>query len=163
MRQFYFRHAKPGRRFTRIMLTVLNMAAHSTSCVFRIRRVMVYPATAWLLTLIAGCVNSSTPSDAVDAGDPYQRKQARNACYASCDAQHKDCSTLSLTDCRGLCDYVLAGVDSAACLTRLMDGWECDVTQSWHCDPEQNVVAAPVDTSTCKAQRAALCDAGTSN
>ncbi len=86
---------------------------------------------------------------------------ARTACYASCDRQIQDCSTIDIDDCRGLCDFVVAEMgDSAPCLELSIAAWECDLDQAWKCDPEQDVVGAPVDPAACAAEVAALEGAG---
>jgi hypothetical protein len=74
------------------------------------------------------------------------------ACKSDCDAQKKDCATIDLTQCYGLCDYVVPGLKSAECIAKQTAVWECEAVALFVCATDTNVVGALKDANACKAE-----------
>lgn len=76
-------------------------------------------------------------------------EQAQESCYASCDTQQQGCSSLDITGCYGLCDWMIATIEEEEeCLQLGMEAWECDTTMDWGCSFQTDIVGEPIE-NTC--------------
>ena len=77
------------------------------------------------------------------------------ACKLDCDKQKSDCASIDLSQCYGLCDYVVPGLKAGACTEKQTAQWLCETAVKWQCAPDQNVVGQLADPASCKAENAA--------